>query len=370
LSWRSLRRARAEDEAGPDDFDEVAEDRVRFSETLRALSDGVVVVDDEGVVLVRNAAAARFHDARHGDALAEQAITELLDAAREGDPGERELQLYGPPRESWHVRALPLRDGTRVIGAAAFVRDTSELRRVESVRRDFVANVSHELKTPIGALSVLAETLAESDDPTVIAQLAERMAGEAERLGRIVDDLLDLSLIEAQEAPVREQVEVRALIQEAVERVLPAASAAGISVTVAPCDAEIAVSCDRAQLIGAVTNLLDNAIKYTEGAQPVEIEARDEGDRVAIVVRDRGIGIPRRDLERIFERFYRVDRARSRSTGGTGLGLAIVRHVAQAHGGEVTVDSREGEGSTFRLVLPAPDRLRRVDEPAGRAEAS
>jgi two-component system sensor histidine kinase SenX3 len=241
-----------------------------------------------------------------------------------------------------------------VIGAVAFVRDVSELRRIESVRRDFVANVSHELKTPIGALSLLAETMAAGNDAPVNPQLADRVQREADRLGRIVDDLLDLSLIEAQERPTREPVPVHLVLHEAAERVRGAADAVGIPLSVAPVATDLDVTGDRSQLVSAVTNLLDNAVKYSELGEPVEVDAAVEDGNVCISVRDHGIGIPSRDLERIFERFYRVDRARSRATGGTGLGLSIVRHVAQAHGGDVTVESVEGEGSTFRLRVPLP----------------
>ena len=234
----------------------------------------------------------------------------------------------------------------------AFTRDVSEARRVESVRRDFVANVSHELKTPIGALGLLAETMAATDDANVVQQLADRVVREADRLSRIVDDLLDLSQIEAQEAPSRAPIPVRLLVAETVDLVQSAAELAEVPIRIAPEPPEIELACDRRQMRSALINLLDNAIKYSGPHQPVEIGATVVGDRVAIAVRDHGIGIPTRDLERIFERFYRVDRARSRETGGTGLGLAIVRHVAQAHGGDVTVESREGEGSTFTLHVP------------------
>jgi two-component system sensor histidine kinase SenX3 len=222
------------------------------------------------------------------------------------------------------------------------------------VRRDFVANVSHELKTPIGALSLLAETMAVGDDSPVNSQLADRVQREANRLGRIVDDLLDLSLIEAQERPTREPVPVHVVLHEAAERVRGAADAVGIPLNVAPVATDLVVAGDRSQLVSAVTNLLDNAVKYSEPGEPVEVDATVVDGSVCVTVRDHGIGIPSRDLERIFERFYRVDRARSRATGGTGLGLSIVRHVAQAHGGDVTVESIEGEGSTFRLRVPLP----------------
>jgi two-component system sensor histidine kinase SenX3 len=313
--------------------------------------DAVVVVDRIGREVFRNDAAHRF-DGRAREALAADALRELLHTALSGHPSERELHLYGPPRRALHLGGFPLRRSGEIVGAVGFTRDVTEARRVESVRRDFVANVSHELKTPIGALGVLAETMAAADDPSVLRPLAERVVREADRLGRIVDDLLDLSLIEAQEAPVREPLPAAVLVQEAVELVQAAADAAGVPLCVRPRPPDVAVACDHRQVRSALVNLLDNAIKYSGPGEPVEIGARVDGDRVALVVRDHGIGIPARDLERIFERFYRVDRARSRDTGGTGLGLAIVRHVAQAHGGEVTVESREGEGSTFTLYLP------------------
>ena len=369
LTWRSsraLRRQIAELAAERSHRGPASPDREHLVEAFRALSDGVVIVDRDGEILLRNAAASRFQSARHADALGEQAIDELIGAALGGDPGERELQLYGPPKEALLVRAVPIRRGSVVIGAVAFTRDTSDARRIDSVRRDFVANVSHELKTPIGALALLAETLAAGGDPEVMHRLAERVLGEAERLGRIVDDLLHLSLIEAQESPDRESVPVRRLVTEAVDRVQPASEAAGIAFRVAEVSEDLTIVCDRQRVVGALTNLLDNSVKYSDAGDIVEIDAGHEADRLAVTVRDHGIGIPTRDLERIFERFYRVDRARSRDTGGTGLGLSIVRHVAQAHGGEVTVESREGEGSTFRFVIP--DRpLRAV---GGVAEAS
>jgi two-component system sensor histidine kinase SenX3 len=335
---------------------------------LRALDDGVIVVDANGSELFRSGGAERFRDARHADAVAEHAIQELLGRALEGETCERELALFGPPREALLIRAAPLRvDGGS--GAAAFIRDVTEFRHVEHVRRDFVANVSHELKTPIGALELLAETLATCDDVDVTRRLADQLVREADRLGRIVDDLLDLSLIEAQETPTRERTPVRIVVDAAVERVRALALARSIPLRVGAIDDSLMILCDQRQVLGAVTNLLDNAVKYSEPGQPVGITARQHDDRVAVAVVDQGIGIPSRDLERVFERFYRVDKARSRSTGGTGLGLSIVRHVAQVHGGEVTVESIEGEGSTFRLWLPLADAAG-FTRPMPAAEAS
>ncbi len=327
-------------------------ERDRLALAVDAAIDGVVIVDANGETVLRSSTAERFHDARHADALAAEAMQQLLDAARRGEAGQRELQLFGPPRQTLHVRAQPLVSDHEIVGAVAFVRDVSETRRVESVRRDFVANVSHELKTPIGALTLLAETISSSPNAAVMQQLAERVVREADRLGRIVDDLLDLSLIEAQENPTREPFPVPLLIGDAVDQIRAAADLADVPLTIVLPIPDVEIVCDRRQVLSALVNLLENAVKYSDEGAGVEVAARLETGRVCVTVSDHGIGIPKRDLERIFERFYRVDRARSRQTGGTGLGLSIVRHVVQVHGGEVTVESVEGEGSSFTLHMP------------------
>jgi two-component system sensor histidine kinase SenX3 len=329
-----------------------AGERDRLASVLDACRDGVVVVDAEGKEVYRNPAAERYRQARHADAVVAGNIAMLLDEARIGTAWERELGVFGPPRRDLQLHAVPLSDGESIVGATVFVYDVSEIHRVESVRRDFVANVSHELKTPIGALELLAETLAQETDPAITVPLAERMIKEAERLGRIVDDLLNLSLIETQESPSRDPMPLEGLVHDAMDRIRPAAVAAGIELRLEEGALGAMVACDRRQVVSAITNLVDNAIKYSEPPNAVDVTTTVGNGNAVVIVRDVGIGIPSRDLQRIFERFYRVDQARSRSTGGTGLGLAIVRHVAQAHGGEVTVESVEGEGSTFRFSLP------------------
>jgi two-component system sensor histidine kinase SenX3 len=339
-------RTAATDDAGT----EAELDRRRLVAAVDAVDDAIVVVDPDGHIVLRNRAAERFHDARHADALAGSALRELLDRARGGEECSRELQLFGPPAEVFFMTARPLADEEHRIGAVGLVRDVTEARRIETVRRDFVANVSHELKTPVGALAVLAETLASVDDPLVARQLAHRIAEEATRVGAIVDDLVDLGQIESH-APRREPVPVPELIDAALERVENAATAAGHGFDVTPCSATVV--CDRRQVVSAIANLLDNACKYSDPGEPVSLTAGVVDGWLTIEVRDHGVGIPSRDLDRIFERFYRVDRARSRTTGGTGLGLAIVRNVAHAHHGDVSVESREGDGSTFRLRIPA-----------------
>jgi two-component system sensor histidine kinase SenX3 len=243
--------------------------------------------------------------------------------------------------------------GSDRLGVLVAIEDVTDRLRLEAVRRDFVANIGHELKTPVGAIGLLAETLAAEDDPDVTRRLAERMTGEAHRVGRIIDDLLHLSRIEAEEQKVREAVTVQAIVDEAVERVRTVAEARGISIATTGVGRRHTLRGDRLQLVSAIANLLENACKYSDEHSTVQLSSTTDGTWIEIAVRDEGIGIPTVDLERVFERFYRVDRARSRETGGTGLGLSIVRHIASNHGGEVTVASAEGEGSTFTLRLPS-----------------
>jgi len=332
--------------------DEAAASADRLAQALDALHQGVVVCDERGQVLYRNRLAESFAGARHAEALAEQAINEALNEALDGGEQVRTVELYGPPRRTLQITAVPLSEGQRAAGAIAIVDDVSDRRRLEAVRRDFVANVSHELKTPVGALALLAETLSEEDDAAVISRLADRMQAEATRVGRIIHDLLDLSRLEAEESPMREPVPVHLLVAQAVEQVRGAADSRHVHLEVSLVPPDVAVNGDRRQLVSAIYNLLDNAVKYSDDDEKVEVRYRNDGRWVELSVQDHGMGIPSRDFERIFERFYRVDRARSRETGGTGLGLAIVRHVASNHGGNVAVTSQEGQGSTFTLALP------------------
>ena len=325
----------------------------RMAHALTAIDDGILLLDEQGQITFRNPHAEMFVGARHGEALVDSAIEALAGRALAGERASQTLELFGPPRRTLVLTAAPLDDGHRSIGALVVIDDITERRRVDAVRRDFVANISHELKTPVGGLGVLAETMVDEDDPAIVRRLAQRMHHEAMRASRTIDDLLALSRIEAGEATMRDPVPVHLVLAEAVERAVNVAEHRGITLDLEEPSHRIEVLGDRRQLVSALFNLLDNAIKYSQPGSTVRVGASTDGAQVRLFVSDRGIGIPRRDLERIFERFYRVDRARSRETGGTGLGLAIVRHVASNHGGEVLVDSREGEGSTFTLVMPA-----------------
>jgi two-component system sensor histidine kinase SenX3 len=254
------------------------------------------------------------------------------------------------------VRCFPLwgssTERNAQIGALALIEESTERRRLDQVRRDFVANISHELRTPVGALGLLAETIQDEPDHDTVRRLAGRMVAEADRVARTIEDLLELSRIEFGDETHIDEIDIVAAVGEASSRISAAAEQRGITISTVGLQ-RFVVRGDRRQLVSALYNLLDNAVKFSSPNGAVEIRLEAVGDRVQVSVVDQGVGIPSRDLDRIFERFYRVDRARSRGTGGTGLGLAIVRHVAANHGGDVTVASREGEGSTFSLVLPA-----------------
>jgi two-component system, OmpR family, sensor histidine kinase SenX3 len=217
-----------------------------------------------------------------------------------------------------------------------------------------VANVSHELKTPMGALGLLAETLTVEPDPEIGQRLASRIHTEAFRVSRIIDDLLDLTRIESEEAPPREPIYINLVMAEAVERVQSAAEQRKITIELQEPDPPVHVLGDRRQLVAAIHSLLENAVTFSYENGVIRVTGSQVDGEVRLSVADAGVGIPARDLERIFERFYRVDHGRSRETGGTGLGLSIVRHVASNHQGRVEVASREGEGSTFTLILPNP----------------
>ena len=333
---------------------EASADAIRLRRALDTLPQGVIVCDENGDVAFRNARAVALMNNRHGDALAAQAVTELLENAWHDGSAERTLDLYGPPRQTLTVRTRLIDDGRRPLGVIAIIEDVSERRRLEEIRRDFVANVSHEMKTPVGALGLLAETLTVEPDPVVAQRLASRIHAEAFRVSRIIDDLLDLSRIESEETPPREPIYINLVMAEAVERVRSAAEQRRITIELYEPDPPIYVIGDRRQLVSAIHSLLENAVTFSYEDSIVRVAgSRVDGD-VKLSISDAGVGIPARDLDRIFERFYRVDHGRSRETGGTGLGLSIVRHVASNHQGRVEVDSREGEGSTFTLVLPSP----------------
>ena len=327
---------------------------------LSVLSSSAVVLDNNDRVL-RASAAARSYGLVKGDQLMVGELLALVrQVRRDGEIREGEIEVsgsaFGGRRTSFAVRVAPLGSGVGGGGLILLLaEDQTESRRVEEVRRDFVANISHELKTPVGALALLAETMEEAaEDPEAVRRFAGRMRQEASRLTYLVQDLITLSRIQAAEpVPDPRAVDLPAVVAEALDRCRMKASARGIELAVS-CDEGLVVLGDEDLLVTALRNMLENAVAYSPEKTRVVVSAtRDGPDAAQISIADQGIGIPERDLERIFERFYRVDPARSRATGGTGLGLAIVKHVVAAHSGKVTVWSKEGVGSTFTLRLPA-----------------
>jgi two-component system sensor histidine kinase SenX3 len=327
--------------------------RALMEEALAAVPDGVVVGDDQGVVVFQNAPAAEMLGQNGSRSPARQTVSQLLVSAAEGRSDSASLDVEGPPARTLSIQAHPLHDDRRTLGAVVVIEDLSERTRHESLRREFVDNIGQELKRPVGALGLLAETLAAEDDPAVVARLSRRLQNEAQRVSRVVDDLMLLSRMEGEDQPGPEAVPIHLIVAQAAERVRAAAQEKDMTVNFGEPAQRLSVLGDRRQLVSAVYNLLDNAVKFSPAGSVVEVRGRQDGDRVEISVRDRGIGIPAADLDHIFERFYRVEGARARHMGGTGLGLSIVRHVVGNHGGDVRVESTEGEGSTFVLRLPA-----------------
>ncbi len=315
---------------------------------VEALPVAVVVLDaTDEAVLANQAAIALGLLADNG-----LPVTELRALVREtrraGLPREADILLRGV-HSAVRARLAPLADGQ----VALLVEDVTEARRVEAVRRDFVANVSHELKTPVGAMQLLAEALqGASSDPAAVRRFADRVHHEAGRLGRLVQELLDLSRLQgAEPMPDARPVSLDAVLAEAVDRTRTTAASRGIAVVRGGARG-LSVLGSETQLVTALVNLIDNAVAYSPDRTRVALAVRRDGKWAELSVTDQGIGIGEKDLERVFERFYRADPARSRATGGTGLGLAIVKHVASNHGGEVGVWSVEGSGSTFTLKLP------------------
>jgi len=308
---------------------------------------GIVQFDRRGSVVFANAAGQGFLRARHGRALVEAEMRRLASGLVPGEVRSGVVEVKGPPRQAFELvgAASERAHGSRVV----LIDDVTERRHLEEVRRDFVANISHELRTPVGAMALLAETMIELDDVATMRELADKVHGEALRIGETIDDLLILSRIERDDLPVREPVSVVAAAHDAVERVEVAAVEADVAIDVSGED--VVVHGDRRQIVSALFNLVDNAVKYSEPGSKVLVRVSLRQAAAEIEVEDEGVGIPARDLDRVFERFFRVDRARSRRTGGTGLGLAIVRHVAVNHGGDVTIRSVEGEGTTVVLRL-------------------
>ncbi|MBO0901323.1 two-component sensor histidine kinase [Cellulomonas sp. zg-ZUI22] len=324
--------------------------------TLAVLRSAAVVLDAEDRVVRASPPAHALGLVREGH-LVHAAMRDMVGAVRrDGVIRDEELEVprgpVGPARLLLQVRVAQVTPEHVLLLA----EDLTQARRLEAIRRDFVVNVSHELKTPVGALSLLAETVHDAaDDPEAVRRFSSRMQTEAARLSALVHEIIELSRLQV--AGALEDVTTVAVddvVAEAVDRTRTVADAKRVRV-VAGGDRDVTVYGDRNLLVTAVRNLLDNAVTYSPAGARVSVGVRRDGDLVEIAVVDEGIGIAAADQDRVFERFYRVDPARSRDTGGTGLGLSIVKHVAADHGGDVSVWSQPGRGSTFTLRLPVAD---------------
>jgi two-component system phosphate regulon sensor histidine kinase PhoR len=342
-------------------LDELTEERDRAGQILDALDDGVLLLDGAGRLLVANPAARSWFglpdDLRPGlplkRVLGVPQVSALAQQAAEARaPVVENLTLVFPEPRTLSLRAFSLADRGPTGRIVVTMTDITQRRRLEVLRRDFVANASHELKTPVAAVRALAETLqtALPEDPAAALRFAERIGRETERLDALARDLLDLSRVERGALDV-EPVDLVGLVKEVVGGYADRAEERHIKLST-EVQSGVTVRGDRAQLGLLLSNLVDNAVRYTpaKGAVCVRLDAAES--RAVLQVADTGEGIPAGELPRVFERFYRVDKARARQTGGTGLGLAIVRHVAEAHGGTVRVDSELARGSTFTVTLP------------------
>jgi two-component system sensor histidine kinase SenX3 len=326
---------------------------------------GLVVLNQFGDVVIHNPRAETLGLVRNRqvDDRARKAAELVLET---GDPVEIDLSPLearsGRTPEAVLGEVRPLGEGFTVVDAD----DQSDTVRLEATRRDFVANVSHELKTPVGAMSLLAEAVLDAaDDPIEVRRFTTKILHEGTRLGTLVTELIALSRLQgAERLPEMNTVEVDAVVREALGRARLVMESTGIDVTIDD-DSALLVEGDRTLLVTALTNLLENALAYSPPGNPVSVSRKRADGYIEIAVTDRGIGIAEEEQQRVFERFYRVDKARSRATGGTGLGLAIVKHVAANHGGEVKLWSKPGLGSTFTLRIPA-----HLDAPASAGVAT
>lgn len=324
------------------------------ADVLAVLSSIGIVLDSSDLVVNNSPSAVSYGLVRRGELVHEELRDIARQVRRDGVIREAEMQLprgpMGRGQVSMRARVAPL-GGAHVL---LLLEDSTQARRLEQVRRDFVANVSHELKTPVGGLTLLAEAVLDAkEDPEAVERFAHRMQTESTRLTRLVKEIVDLSRLQvADTLHEPELVDIRAAVQEAIDHSRVGADAKGVEIADS-CAPDLKVFGDEDLIVTAVRNLVGNAVTYSDPGGKVAVGGRQVDDIVEISVTDQGQGIPEADQARIFERFYRVDAARSRTTGGTGLGLAIVKHISANHGGDVTVWSEEGRGSTFTMRLPA-----------------
>ena len=326
----------------------------QLQEVFDSLPIGVIIASSDGTQRWENRSVTQlFEPGAPGITRFTRNVESMLTEARAGKESQLTLDIQGERPRMLDMHTMVLSQGD----VALFVEDLSDRALIDRIRTDFVANISHELKTPVGALSILAETLSMQATDEVSKRLAERMVMESQRVGHTIDDLLELARIEFGRRMINQSVDIERVTREAIARVLPFASTRNVKINVSNTMTQFrSVAGDDRQLVSAITNLVENAVKYSNENSTVDVNISDTTDHVAVKVSDTGAGISSEHVDRIFERFYRVDDARSRDTGGSGLGLAIVRHVAIIHRGEVVVESTLGKGSTFTFIVPTTAR--------------
>ena len=344
-------RALAAEAIGRERQLDAAEDRKVRDLTLSTMHEGVLLIDSDARVAFANDAIGRHLPSSPTtlDAILPFSLRSAIEHSRERGAPSSVLVETGVPTRWLRSAITPAGDGATLV----VVRDVTQQRQLESVRRDFVANASHELKTPAASIQAAAETLRHviEDDSDAVPRFVMQLEREATRLSRIVADLLDLSRLESG-STLEDLVSLGAATREEAQRLEEAAREAGVALEIETSQ-ERPIRGSQKDLALLVRNLVDNAIRYSHTGSEVRVEIASEGDITTLRVSDTGSGIPSKDIPRIFERFYRVDRARSRETGGTGLGLAIVKHVVENHGGTMEVDSELGRGTTFTIRFPA-----------------
>lgn len=342
----------------------ITEDRDKILAVLSSIVEGVVAVDREEKVILFNSASERMfalpRDKVMGEfcweVLRNNELNNLLkEALDKGNLFSRELTMLFPREKIFEVHAVPLGGKEKVWGAVAVLHDITGTKNLEKMRVEFVANVSHELRTPLTSIRGFIETLKEGaiDDPKAKVRFLNIIEKHADRLDSLIDDLLQLSRIESRDIKMElRPVNLEELIDEVVSNFREKIKLKGHTVEANVSPALPRIKADPEKIEQVLSNLLDNAIKFTSDGGRICLSALDKGEDIRIEVSDTGMGIPREHLSRLFERFYRVDKARSRELGGTGLGLAIVKHIVQAHGGTVNVKSEPGKGSKFFFTLP------------------
>lgn len=335
----------------------------RMELVLKNTVNGIIMVDLEARITYANPKAAKllamgnqYQGKKHVEVINNYDLLQAIDEVRRMlQPVRKEIQIYTPAQKQIEANVLPLcKDLPQKLGGVLVVlNDITELKRLEQVRRDFVANVSHELKTPVASISGFAETLMNESEhnSSNVREFSQIIYHEAVRLTRLINRLLDLSRLESGKSGLNiRNVDMVRLIEDAVELVERDSGASEINI-IKPAG-QVLVECDRELIVQVLFNLLDNALTYSPEGEAITIVLKEESDRVRVEVIDRGEGIPEKEAARIFERFYRVDKARSRKTGGTGLGLSIVKHLVENHNGNTGVDSTPGQGSTFYFLIP------------------